>query len=103
MTHTFSNTRYPRQRPPATPNLANGVYIRLNPEYEHILEKIEQWFAGREEVVLVDHGISDKTREDGFILIEWNEFEVDPAFLDILDNDDEVIDYTTYSRELEEM
>src|SRR5579885_3857843 len=101
MTRTFSNTRYPRQRPIATPNLANGVYIRLDPEYEHILEKIEQWFADREEVVLVDHGTSDKTGEDGFILIEWNEFEVDPVFLGILDNDDQVIDYTMYSRELE--
>jgi len=99
--HTFDTSRYPRQKPPESPNLANGVYIRLGLDYEPILEKIEQWFANRDEIAVVDHGTSDK-ENDGFILIEWTDYEIDPIFLEILENDDRVIDYTTYSRELEE-
>jgi hypothetical protein len=101
--YTFDTNRYPRQKPPESPDLANGVYIRLDLNYEPILEKIEQWFADRDEVVVVDHGTSDKTQKDGFILMEWTDYEIDPAFLKILENDNRIIDYTTYSRELEEI
>jgi len=83
------------------PGVINGVFIILPPDYAGILEKMSGWFANRLEVAITDHGNSDK-HGFGYIMIEWSEFEIDQLFLDILQNEDAVADYSTYIRELEE-
>ena len=95
-------TNYPQTQQPATPGQTQGVYITLHPEHrETILEKVMGWFAGREEIDLVDTGISDKVGL-GYIILEWIECETDQLFLAILRDEEIVADYTTYTRDLEE-
>jgi hypothetical protein len=57
------------------------------------------WFRDRDEIELIDHGISDKVGR-GYIILEWTECEVDPLFLAILRDEDTVEDYTVYIRDL---
>ncbi len=95
-------TEYPRsQQPPTIPGQAQGVYITLHPDVvDDIAAKIARWFAGREEIDIVDVGVSDK-QGLGFVIIEWLEREIDPLFLAILRDEELVGDYTVYGRNLE--
>ncbi len=78
------------------------MYITLSPVVlNDISEKMAGWFAGRDEVVIVDVGVSDK-QGLGFIMIEWMECEIDSLFLAILRDEEIVDDYTVYGRSLEE-
>jgi hypothetical protein len=79
---------------------AQGVYITLaTSNYEFILDKITGWFSDRDEVELIDHGISDKVQL-GYIMLEWSEYEIDPLFLAILRDEETVADYTVYTRDI---
>jgi hypothetical protein len=83
------------------PGQAVGLYITLHPDaVESAAEKFQAWFGRREEVSIVDVGTSDKVHL-GFVLLEWIECDVDQLFLDILDHEDAVADYTLYGRNLE--
>jgi hypothetical protein len=83
------------------PDIAHGCFITLHPDVlEDISEKMARWFEGREEVSIVDVGVSDK-QGLGYVMIEWLECEIDPLFLAILRDEEMVGDYTTYIRELE--
>jgi hypothetical protein len=95
-------TEYPRSQPlPTIPGQAQGVYITLHPDIvDNISMKIAGWFAGREEIEIVDVGISDK-QGLGFLIIEWLECEIDQLFLAILRDEELVGDYTVYGRDLE--
>ncbi|HYU75062.1 MAG TPA: hypothetical protein VEL31_20535 [Ktedonobacteraceae bacterium] len=100
--YTFKGiTEYPRsQQIPAIPGQAQGVYITLaSTDFQFILNKIIGWFRDRDEVELVDHGVSDK-QGLGYIILEWTECEVDQLFCDILRDEEIVADYTVYTRDL---
>ncbi len=91
-------TAYPHAPATVYTGQVQGVYITLHPDaVEAMAEKMEGWFAGREEVEIVDVGTSDK-QGLGFILIEWLGYEIDPLFLAILRDETAVGDYTTYGR-----
>jgi hypothetical protein len=107
-------TDYPRSQQVLTvPGQAQGVYItlvcrqadsqgyihRTSDNFQFILDKMMGWFRDRDEVELIDHGISDKVGQ-GYIILEWIECEVDPLFLAILRDEDTVEDYTVYTRDL---
>jgi hypothetical protein len=95
---------YPRSQAslPTIAGQAQGVYITLSPfVVNDISEKIAGWFAGREEIAIVDVGVSDK-QGLGFLLIEWMECEIDPLFLAILRDEEMIGDYTVSGRTLEE-
>jgi len=68
--------------------------------YQMLLEKIAGWFDGRAEVSLTDHGTTDK-QGLGFLVLEWQGYEIDPLFLAILRDEEAVEDYTIYSREVQ--
>lgn len=97
-------TEYPRPRsaPVLTrPGLAVTIHITLHPSVvDTTYAKFEQWFAGRDEVQLVDVGTSDKAQL-GFIILEWMECDIDQLFLSILDSEETVADYCLYGRKLE--
>jgi hypothetical protein len=94
-------TEYPHAPATVYTGQVQGVYITLHPEaMEAIAEKMERWFAGREEVEIVDVGTSDK-QGFGFILIEWLGYDIDPLFLAILRDEGVVGDYTVYGRALD--
>src|SRR5436305_824135 len=67
---------------------------------EALIAKLARWFAGREEIDIVDVGVSDK-QGLGFLIIEWLECEIDPLFLAILRDEEMVGDFTVYGRNLE--
>jgi hypothetical protein len=94
-------TQYPHAQTPATPGMAQGVYITLHPDaLETISQRIAGWFAGWEEIRVVDKGVSDKVGL-GFMIIEWMECEIDRLFLVMLRDEEAVGDYTVYGRVLE--
>lgn len=100
--YTFNGiTEYPRsQQVPTIPGQAQGIYITLtSTDFQFILNKITGWFRDRDEVELVDHGVSDK-QGLGYIILEWTECEVDQLFCDILRDEEIVADYTVYTRDL---
>jgi hypothetical protein len=77
---------------------AQGVIFTIEPDQlEWIISKIEGWFEDRDEIVLVDHGLSDK-REVGTVIMEWEGYEIDPLFLAILRDEELVSDYAVYTR-----
>ena len=85
----------------ALPGMAQGVYITLHPDVlDDLSERMQRWFEGRSEIVIVDVGISDK-QGLGFMILEWMECAIDPLFLAILRDAEMIGDYTTYGRSLE--
>ncbi|SRR5712691_5674676 len=99
--YTFNSVVLPQPPPGSTlPSQAQVVYITLvSTDYQFILNKIVGWFSDRDEVELVDHGVSDKLNQ-GYILLEWTERAVDQLFLAILRDEETVADYTVYTRDL---
>jgi hypothetical protein len=89
----------PQRRVITLPGQAQGVYITIPGDYQFILNKIIGWFSDRDEVELIDHGVSDKVGL-GYIILEWEECEVDQLFLAILRDEESVADYTVYTRDL---
>lgn len=103
--YSFSGmTEYPQSRsaPVLTrPGLAVTIHITLHPDIvDATADKFERWFAGRDEVQLIDVGTSDKAGL-GFIIMEWMECNIDPLFLSILNDEQTVADYCLYGRILE--
>src|SRR5712692_254513 len=85
---------YPQSQGRMLPGQAQGVYIALaSTDYQFILNKIVGWFSDRDEVELIDHGVTDKA-QGGYIILEWAEREVDQLFPAILRDEESVTDYT---------
>ncbi len=100
--YSFNITTLPRQsrRGGELPGQTQGIYIALtSTDYQFILNKIIGWFRDCDEVELIDHGVSDK-QGLGYIILEWEECEVDRLFLNILRDEEIVEDYTIYTRSL---
>ena len=82
------------------PGRVQCCYIMLHPDLvDTIATRFERWFAGRSEVSIVDIGTTDKTGA-GFICMEWRETEIDELFIAILDDDENIADYTLFGRPL---
>jgi hypothetical protein len=99
--HSFNIVTLPQpSQGVVLPGQIQGVYIALSStDYQFILNKMIGWFRDRDEVELIDHGVSDKA-EQGYIILDWTECEVDRLFLDILRDEELVSDYTVYTRDL---
>jgi hypothetical protein len=92
----------PASRGHILPGEVQGVFFTLPTEvYEAWLDLAEGWFAQREEVTIVDYGITDK-QGLGYLIIEWDECAVDPWFLEKLREEEVVQDYTIYTLEVDE-
>lgn len=61
------------------------------------LDDVEAWFDDRDEVILVDSGVSSK-QNVGYIVLEWEECQVDALFLKILKRTPFIVDYAVYVR-----
>jgi hypothetical protein len=96
-----SVTAIPRTPQGATlPGQAQGVFILLTTsDIQFLVNKIIGWFRDRDEVEMIDHGISDKIG-CGYIILEWFECSVDQLFCDILRDEETVGDYSLYMRDL---
>jgi hypothetical protein len=63
------------------------------------LANVERWFDSRDEVILVASGTTAQGL--GFIVLEWEECAVDPLFLSVLELDDDIEDFSVYTRDEE--
>ncbi|SRR6266487_2679143 len=98
--YTFGNGVLPQSSGEALPaGTYQGVHFTLEGPIGPLLEKIEAWFEDRDEVILVAHGVT--VRGLGYIIMEWEECEIDPLFLAILDHEDIIDDYSVYNRDEE--
>lgn len=96
--YSFSTDILPRQNRREQPGIYQGVMFTIDPAHlEGIIGKIESWFQDRDEISLIDFGLSDK-QETGVIILEWTDYEIDPLFLAILRDEELVIDFTIYNR-----
>ena len=94
-TATLPQPQRPAQLAPGT---LQAVHFTMAADQQPwILTKIEQWFADRDEVILVATGLTHKA-EQGYIVLEWEGMEIDPLFLAILEHESLVDDYSVYTR-----
>lgn len=88
----------PAATQPLDPGKYQAVHITCTPDgVSFLLNKIEIWFDEWDEVILVSHGISSKTCQ-GFIVLEWEECFIDRLFLQILQHEATVLDFSVYIR-----
>lgn len=86
----------------ATPGLVQGVVLTLPADLvEETVAQCFRWFADRDEITLIDQGISAKA-EQGYLVLEWEGCEIDPLFLALLRDDEDILDYLLYERDTEE-
>jgi hypothetical protein len=75
-----------------------GVHFTVTANFERIMETIKRWFEDADEVIFIDTGTT--ARGDlHFIILEWEACEIPPSFLEVLEHDDDVDDYTIYLRD----
>ena len=67
--------------------------------FSTLLGKVRRWFADRDEVVLVDHGTTGSGL--GFVVMEWEEYAIDPLFIAFLRDEEFVDDFSIYTRDWE--
>ena len=92
---------HPEEHTPLAPGCVQGVMITLPAELcAPTFAQCTRWFADRDEVLWVDSGVSQKA-EQGYIILEWDECEIDPLFLALLRDDEDIHDYLLYEREKE--
>lgn len=102
----FSTVEYSSRSTPVPSvtraGLAVGIHILVHPDAtDAAADKFERWFARRSEVRIIDVSHLEKTKV-GVITLEWLECDVDQLFLDILDDEESIADYSLYGRRLEE-
>jgi hypothetical protein len=96
--YSFNTDILPRQNRREQPGMYQGVMFTIDPAHlEGIIGKIESWFTDRDEITLIDYGLSDK-QGTGVIILEWTDYEIDPLFLAILRDEELVTDYVVYNR-----
>lgn len=89
----------PRAQQPLEAGAHQGVVILVSREHSQmIMDKIEAWFEERDEIIFVGSGQTAKARTS-FIFLEWEEVEIDPLFIKILQNEEMIEDYIVYTRE----
>lgn len=86
------------QRIPIGPGMFSAVHIFIEAAVlEQFIDTIERWFDDAEEVIFVDSGAS-RRQELGFVVLEWEECQINPLFLKILDTTEFIVDYSVYVR-----
>jgi hypothetical protein len=95
----FGLDRWPQQRSDAREDIAAmGVHFTFaGDQLDFLLETVQRWFENRDEVTLIDAGATDKLQQ-GCIVMEWEGYDIDILFQDILRTDPMIIDYTIYER-----
>src|SRR2546430_1066860 len=101
--YSFQSERLPvpQSTQPLPAGQYQGIHITCTHEsLEFLLSTIQTWFDEWDEVILVESGISSKLCQ-GFIVLEWEECYIDRLFLQILQSEASVIDFSVYIRDEE--
>jgi hypothetical protein len=95
--YSFQTPELPESRAIEYAGTQGVIFIVEPDQLDWLISKIESWFEDRDEIILVDHGLSDK-KGIGTVIMEWEGFEIDQLFLAILRDDEMVFDYAVYTR-----
>lgn len=100
--YSFDSDMIPMQQTPALePGLYQGLHIICSEENrEWLLEVMRRWFADFDEIIIVGSGTT-AMEGNGFIVLEWEECEIDRIILSIIKNDPNIIDFSVYIRDAE--
>jgi hypothetical protein len=99
--YNFQTEMIPLRDPTISDPGFNGVHFTFSAaQREFLHSKLEAWFEDRDEVILVDEGDCEKS-DLCYIVMEWDNCEVDPLFLAILRDEDIIEDFSTYFRDEE--
>lgn len=75
---------------------SQGVHFTFPAEHlDWMLSKVRAWFEDSDEVVLVGYGQTEKDGL-GFIILEWEECEINPLFIKLLRHEDLIEDVSIY-------
>jgi hypothetical protein len=79
--YTFETYQIPISQTRELPGQYQGVHFTvIDPNnVEWILDVVEQWYGDYDEVTLVADGTTAQGL--GFVILEWEECEIEPAFL----------------------
>lgn len=81
--------------------MIQGVCLSLAQEHrDGFVPLLEQWFADRDEVVLLASCTSVKAGQ-GLLILEWEGGPIDPLFLAIVRQEPLIDDYWVYTRSRE--
>lgn len=85
------------------PGQVHGIYIVVRPDvFNRMVDGFAWTFQGSKVARLISANILDKAGI-GLIVIEWIEYEVNPLFLIMLEEEsDKFIDYKLYQRKLDQ-
>ncbi len=79
-----------------------GVFFTFSSErLADLSALLQRWYRRRPYVTIVDYGTMDKSGL-GYIIMEWDGHEVDELLIDIFDDEESIVDYTTYARDVED-
>ena len=100
--YSFNTPVLPPSQSEPLPGKCQVVHFTiLDPEsLENLLDKVRRWFSRADEVLLVDHGTTASGL--GFVVMEWEEWTINPLFLAILEHEEVVDDFSVYTRDLED-
>lgn len=91
----------PASTQPLPAGQSQMVSITCTPEsLEFLVGTFETWFEEWNHVILVSSGISSKICT-GYIVLEWEACYIDRLFLQILQSEDSVSDFSVYIRDEE--
>jgi hypothetical protein len=99
--YTFQTKELPQEETPELPDgQLQGVHFTISdPEkLDAVLNRISSWYGDCDEVILVEHGTTAKGL--GFVILEWDGCEIDPPFLEVLQNTKAVEDFSVYIRDM---
>lgn len=79
-----------------------GVHLTcLAENLDQLREFFTEIFEERDEIILVNWGITAK-QGHGYMIMEWQECEVDQMFIDMLRTQEVFLDFSLYIRDEEE-
>ena len=92
--YTFNSDRIPTEGVNWTPGESQQVQFTCDPDHvSWITERLYQLFEGRDEVILVGSGLTEKLGL-GFIMLQFDGCQMDPTFRRILETEQFIIDFS---------
>lgn len=85
---------------PATDGVEGLFFTFPQEQLDKLCALMKRWYRRRPYVQIVDYGTMDKSGL-GYLIMEWDSHEVDELLLDIFDDEEMIVDYTTYARDVE--
>jgi hypothetical protein len=99
--YTFKTKKLPLDDTELLPDQMQGVHFTVcSDDIDRVLKALDRWYEEFEIVVLVATGTTNQGMS--FVIMEWEGCEIDPEFIEVLENDETVGDFSVYIRDRDE-